>query len=80
MPLSARRYRRSPMMNKSICLKNELTDAAVMGEVREDLKIGGVYSGSLIDISNLACRKTLIAPNGHECVIVAGGKLWSHIC
>lgn len=23
---------------------NELTDAAVMGEVREDLKIGGVYS------------------------------------
>ena len=24
---------------------NELTDAAVMGEVREDLKIGGVYSG-----------------------------------
>ena len=23
---------------------NELTDSAVMGEVREDLKIGGVYS------------------------------------
>ncbi len=28
-----------------------------MGEVREDLKIGGVYSGSLIDISNLLVGK-----------------------